>query len=92
MQGTRVKISQQTLVRPCTTIGRTSHEGKVNILQNKKLQTDRTILYNEPDMMIRDNEKGTCMLINVAIPEDTNVITKKTENITTCRDLNNRNS
>jgi hypothetical protein len=42
--------------------------------------------------MIRDNEKGTCMLIKVAIPEDRSVITKKAEKITTCRDLNNRNS
>jgi len=31
--------------------------------------------------MIRDNEKGTSMLIDVAIPENRNVITKKTEKI-----------
>ena len=24
--------------------------------------TDRTILNNKPDIIIRDNEKGTCML------------------------------
>jgi len=30
------------------------------------VQTDRTILNNKPDITVRDNEKGTCMLINVA--------------------------
>jgi hypothetical protein len=92
VQGIRGNIRQQTLVRPCTIIGGTSHEYKVTILQNKQLQTNRTILNNESDIMIRDNEKGTCMLINVAIPEDRNVITKKAEKISTYRELNNRNS
>jgi hypothetical protein len=29
---------------------------------------------NKPDIIIRDNETGTCMLIDVAIPGDKNVI------------------
>jgi hypothetical protein len=33
--------------------------------------------------MIGDNEKGKCMLINVAITEVRNVITKKAEKIST---------
>jgi hypothetical protein len=40
-------------------------------------QTDRTIPNNKPDIIIRDNEKGTCMLIDVAIPGDRIVIKKK---------------
>jgi len=39
-----------------------------------KIQTDRTIPNNKPDIIIRDNEKGTCMLIDVAITGDGNVI------------------
>jgi len=31
---------------------------------------------NKPDIIIRDNENGTCMLIDVAISEDRNVIKK----------------
>jgi len=31
--------------------------------------------------MIRDNEKGTSMLIDVAIPENRNLIMKKAEKI-----------
>jgi len=38
------------------------------------IQTDRTIPNNKPDIIIRGNEKGTCMLIDVAISGDKNVI------------------
>jgi hypothetical protein len=31
------------------------------------VQTDRTILNRKPDIIIRDNEKETCMLIDVAV-------------------------
>jgi hypothetical protein len=35
---------------------------------------------NKPDIIIRDNEKRTCMLIGVAILGDRNVIKKKAKN------------
>ena len=41
------------------------------------MQTDRTIPNNKPDIIIRDNEKRICMLIDVANPGDRNVIKKK---------------
>ena len=50
---------------------------KVNILWNQQVQTDRTIPNNKPDIRIRDNEKGTCVLMDVAISGDRNVIKKK---------------
>ena len=37
----------------------TSQAGKVTILWNQQVQTDRTIPNNKPDIIIRDNEKGT---------------------------------
>ena len=43
---------------------------------NQQIQTDRNIS-NKPDIIIRDNEKGTCMLIDVEISGDRNVIKKK---------------
>jgi hypothetical protein len=52
----------------------TSQGGKITILWNQQVQTDRTIPNNKPDIIIRDNEKGTCMLIDVAISGDRNVI------------------
>jgi hypothetical protein len=55
----------------------TSQEGKVTILWNQQVQTDRNIPNNKPDIIIRNNEKRTCMLIDVAIPGDRNVIKKE---------------
>jgi hypothetical protein len=40
------------------------------------VQTDRTIP-NKPDNIIRGNEKRTCMLIDVAISGERNVIKKR---------------
>jgi len=45
----------------------TSQGGKVTILWNQQVQTDRNIPNNKPDIIIRDIEKGTCMLIDIAI-------------------------
>jgi len=59
----------------------TSKGGKVTILWNQQVQTDRTIPNNKPDIIIRDNEKVTCMLIDVAISGDRNVIKKEAEKI-----------
>ena len=42
---------------------------------------------NKPDIIIRDNEKGTCMLIDVAISGDRNVIKKEAEKTLTYKDL-----
>ena len=65
----------------------TSQGGKVTILWNQQLQTDRTIPSNKPDIIIRDNEKGTCMLIDVAISGDRNMIKKEAEKILKYKDL-----
>jgi hypothetical protein len=42
---------------------------------------------NKPDIIIRDNEKGTCMLIDVVISGDRNVIKKEAEKILKYKDL-----
>ena len=65
----------------------TIQRGKVIILWNQKVQTDRNIPKNKPDIIIRDNEKGTCMLIAVAISGDRNVIKKQAEEILKYKDL-----
>jgi hypothetical protein len=43
------------------------------------MKTDRTVPNNKPDIIIRDNEKGTCMLIDIAISGERNVIKKEAE-------------
>jgi hypothetical protein len=61
--------------------------GKVTILWSQQVQTDRTIPNNKPDIIIRNNEKGACMLIDVAIPGDRNVIKKEAEKILKYKNL-----
>ena len=64
-----------------------SQGGKVTILWNQQAQTDSTVAINKPDIIISDNEKGTCMLIDVATSGDRNVIKKEAENILKYKDL-----
>jgi hypothetical protein len=56
-------------------------------LWNQQVQTDRTIPNNKPDIIIRDNEKGTYMLIDVAVSGERNVIEKEAEKILKYKDL-----
>jgi hypothetical protein len=65
----------------------TGQGGNVTILWNKQVQTDRTIPNNKPDIIIRDNGKRTCVLIDVAISGDRNVIKKEAEKILNYKDL-----
>ena len=71
MQGNRSTIGQQLdkkhWYEHVPKSVETSQGGKVTVLWNQQVQTDRTIRNNKPDIIIRDNEKGTCMLIDVAI-------------------------
>jgi hypothetical protein len=50
------------------------------------VQTDRTIPSNKPDIIICDNEKETCMLIDVAISGDRNVRKKEAEKMLKYKD------
>jgi len=65
----------------------TSRGGKLTMLWNQQIQTDRTIPSNKPDIIIRDNEKGTCMLIDVSISGDRSMIKKEAEKILKYKDL-----
>jgi hypothetical protein len=65
----------------------TSRGGKVTILWNQQVQTDRTTSSNKPDIVIWDNNKGISMLIDVAVSGDRNVIQKEAEKIAKYKDL-----
>ena len=65
----------------------TNQGRKMTILWNQQVQTDRTIPNSKPDIIIRDNEKGTSMLIDVAISGDKNGIKKEAEKILKYKDL-----
>ena len=64
-----------------------NNNNKVTMLWNQQVQTDRIIPNNKPDIIIRDDEKGTCMLIDVAISGDRNVIKKEPEKILKYKDF-----
>jgi hypothetical protein len=49
--------------------------------------SDGTIPNNKPNIVIHDNEKEICILIDVAILSDRNVIKKEAENIIKYKDL-----
>jgi hypothetical protein len=51
------------------------------------VRTNRTIPNSNPDIIIRDNKQGTCLLIDVAITGDRNMIKKEAEKILKPKDL-----
>jgi hypothetical protein len=65
----------------------TTQGGKVTILWNQQVPADRTIPTSKPDIINRGIEKGTCMLIDIAILGDRNVIKKEAEKILKYKDL-----
>ena len=64
-----------------------NNNNKVAILWNQQVRTDRTIPNNKPDIIITDNEKRTCILIDVTISGDSNVIKKEAEKTLKSKDL-----
>ena len=87
MQGNRGTFGQKHWYEHVRKSVETSQGGKVTILWNQQVQTDRTIPNNKPDIIIRANGKGTCMLIDVTISGDRNVIKKEAKKILKYEDL-----
>jgi hypothetical protein len=87
MQGNRGTIGKKHWYERIPNSVETSQGGKVTRLWNQQVQTDRTIANNKLDIIIRDNEKGTCMLIDVEISGDRNVIKNEAEKILKYKDL-----
>ena len=64
-----VKLDKKHWYEHVPKLVETSQGSKVTILWNQQVQTDRTIPNNKPDIIIRDNEKRTCMLIGLQSQE-----------------------
>ena len=62
MQGNRDTTGQKHWYEHLPKSVETSQGGKVTILWNQQVQTDRTVPNNKPDIIIRDNEAGTCIV------------------------------
>jgi hypothetical protein len=76
-----VKLDNEHWYEHVPRLAETSHEGKLTIIWHKQVQTDSAIPNNKPDNINRDNDEGTCMLINVAISGDRDVTRKEAERI-----------
>mgnify|MGYP000291353953 FL=1 len=46
-----------------------------------EVHTDKTIKSNNPDIIIKDRQEKTCMLIDMAIPSDQNTSVNVAETI-----------
>ena len=58
---------------------------KVTILWDMHVHTDKTIKANKPDIIIKDKQEKTCMLIDMAIPSDRNTSVKVAEKLSKCK-------
>jgi hypothetical protein len=56
------------------------------------MNNDRTVPNNKPGTIIRDNEQEICLLVDVGISGDRNVMKKETEEILKCKIPYNRNT
>ena len=74
-------IGQKTVVCICAKISRKKSRMQGNRIVESTSTNWQNYPINKPDLIIRDNEKGTCMLTEVAIPGDRHVIKKEAEKI-----------
>ena len=51
------------------------------------IHTDRTITANRPDIVLKNKQDKTCLLVEKTIPLDTNTSVKNTGKITKYKDL-----
>jgi len=62
-------------------------EGEVTVLWNQAVHTDREVIANRPDIIIKNVKENTCTLIDVAIHADRNVVQKEAEKKLKCKSL-----
>ena len=52
-------------------------DGDVTVLWNQTVHTDREVTANRPDIIIKNKKEKICILIDVAIPANRNVVQRK---------------
>ena len=70
----------------------TSHDQCMNPVLNKllwdfKIQTDKKIEHNKPDIVVLDKMERKCLIIDVACPFDIRVKEKEKDEIENCQEL-----
>lgn len=59
----------------------------ITILWDMPIQTDREIKANRPDIVIKDKQEKSCLLIDMSIPTEKNTSVKVTEKLSKYKDL-----
>ena len=59
----------------------------VTILWDFPVNTDRNISANRPDIIVKDRNKGSCLLIDMSIPTDRNISSKEFDKLSKYKDL-----
>ena len=62
-------------------------EGDVTVLWNQAVHTDREVIANRPDIIIKNKKEKTCTLIDVAIPADRKEAEKKLKYKSLCIEI-----
>ena len=57
------------------------------ILWDFGINTDRTVRANRPDIVIKDYNRRTCLLIDMSVPSDRNLSGKELEKLSKYKDL-----
>ena len=60
---------------------------QATILWDFPIQTDRTIYANRPDIVVKDKQAKSCLLLDVSIPSDRNTSLKTYEKLSKYKDL-----
>ena len=60
---------------------------KATILWDMQVHTDRITSHNKPDIIIKDKQEKTCMLIVMAVPSDENKSVKVAEKLSKYKQL-----
>lgn len=72
-----VKFVNEHFYKHVRKLRETNHEGKITMLWNQQVQSDRTIANNKPDIMIHVNEEGSYLPIDIAVSGERNMIKKE---------------
>jgi hypothetical protein len=59
----------------------------VTVLWNQGVHTDRDVTANRPDIIITKEKEKTCVMIDVAIPVDRNVMQKELKYKSLCIEI-----
>jgi hypothetical protein len=73
------ELKQQKTVSTPTYLSRVTYHEDIKVLWNQGIQTDREVLANRSDIIVKNEDDKTCLPIDAAIPSDRNVMQKEAE-------------